>query len=377
MSTQTQDSAQSNQSGDDYIELEGLKKTFGGGSIIAIEDINLSINEDEFVVLLGPSGCGKTTTLRCISGLEIPDEGEIRVAGEDITDLKPKDRDFAFVFQRIALFPHKSVRGNMRFGLDMKTDLSGDEKQQRVEDAAKILGIEEMLDRKPSELSGGQQQRVSVGRAMVMEPKAFLLDEPFSALDANLRDQMRTEVKKLQRQLGTSMIFVTHDQEEAMTLGDKIVVMDNAHIQQVGSPYEIYNEPENRFVAGFIGSPSTNMLECEIDRTGDGVELSSDAFDITLSGEAAASIEDLGGNQVTLGIRPEYLKINADDPLFEADITVIEPHGSQDAVYLEANGTEIRAVTPQHTVERGQESVTVGFDPDEMWLFDESGERFY
>lgn len=377
MSTQTQDSAQSDQSGDDYIELEGLKKTFGGGSIIAIEDINLSIDEDEFVVLLGPSGCGKTTTLRCISGLDIPDEGEIRVAGEDITDLKPKDRDFAFVFQRIALFPHKSVRGNMRFGLDMKTDLSSDEKQQRVEDAAKILGIEEMLDRKPSELSGGQQQRVSVGRAMVMEPKAFLLDEPFSALDANLRDQMRTEVKKLQRQLGTSMIFVTHDQEEAMTLGDKIVVMDNAHIQQVGSPYEIYNEPENRFVAGFIGSPSTNMLDCEIDRTGDGVELSSDAFDITLSGEAAASIEDLAGNRVSIGIRPEYLKINADDPLFEADITVIEPHGSQDAVYLEANGTEIRAVTPQHTVERGQESVTIGFDPEEMWLFNESGERFY
>lgn len=377
MSAQTQDSAQREQSGDGYIVLEGLKKTFGGGSIIAIEDIHLSIDEDEFVVLLGPSGCGKTTTLRCISGLEIPDEGEIRVAGEDITDLKPKDRDFAFVFQRIALFPHKSVRGNMRFGLDMKTDLSSDEKQRRVEEAAEILGIEEMLDRKPSELSGGQQQRVSVGRAMVMEPKAFLLDEPFSALDANLRDQMRTEVKKLQRQLGTSMIFVTHDQEEAMTLGDKIVVMDDAHIQQVGSPYEIYNEPENRFVAGFIGSPSTNMLDCEIDRTGDGVVLSSDAFDITLSGEAADSISELAGNQVTLGIRPEYLDINGDDPLFEADITVIEPHGSQDAVYLESNGTEIRAVTPQHTVERGQESVTVGFDPEEMWLFDESGERFY
>lgn len=375
MSTQSQDSTEAAQASESYIELDGLRKTFGGGSIIAIEDINLSIGTDEFVVLLGPSGCGKTTTLRCISGLEIPDEGSIRVDGEDITNEKPKDRDFAFVFQRIALFPHKSVRGNMRFGLDMKTDLSSDEKERRVREAAETLGIEEMLDRSPSELSGGQQQRVSVGRAMVMEPKAFLLDEPFSALDANLRDLMRTEIKKLQRQLGTSMIFVTHDQEEAMTLGDKIVVMDDAHIQQVGSPYEIYNEPTNQFVAEFIGSPSTNMIESDIDESGDSVTISNEVFDLPVEGEIAEAVSGL--NSVTLGIRPEYLKINTDDPLFTADVTVIEPHGSQDAVFLDVGGSEIRVVTAQNTVERGQDTVTARFDAEDMWLFDDTGDRLY
>lgn len=377
MSTQTSETSAERQASEAYIELTDLKKTFAGGSIVAIEDINLSIEEDEFVVLLGPSGCGKTTTLRCISGLEVPNEGHIIVGGEDVTNEKPKDRDLAFVFQRIALFPHKSVRGNMRFGLDMKTDLSSDEKERRVQEAAEILGIEALLDRKPSELSGGQQQRVSVGRAMVMEPKAFLLDEPFSALDANLRDQMRTEIKKLQRRLGKSMIFVTHDQEEAMTLGDKIVVMNDAHIQQVGSPYEIYNEPRNRFVAGFIGSPSTNMIECDVDRSGETVTLRCDIFDLEVEGEAAEAVEGTGDDQITLGIRPEYLDLDVADPLFTTGITVIEPHGSQDAVFLEAGGTEFRSVTPQNQVDREQESVDVGFDIENMFLFDSSGDRIF
>lgn len=375
MSGQTTETTGSSVSSEAYIQLDSLSKTFGGGSIVAIEDINLDIDEDEFVVLLGPSGCGKTTTLRCIAGLEQPDAGQIRAAGEDITNEKPKDRDFAFVFQRIALFPHKSVRANIRFGLDMKTDLSDAEKRQRVEEAAEILGISELLDRKPSELSGGQQQRVSLGRAMVMEPVAFLLDEPFSALDANLRDQMRVEVKKLQRELNTAMIFVTHDQEEAMTLGDKIVVMNDAHIQQVGSPYEIYNEPVNQFVAQFIGSPSTNLIDCRARNVGDGVELTSDFFTFTLTDDQANELSSFDGDRVALGIRPEYLDLETADPLFTADISVIEPHGARDAIHLLVDGIELTAITPQHQVRRGQETVPVGFERDQIWLFDETGNR--
>ena len=265
MSSVTEESEPTERSSDTVdITIEDVRKTFDNGNIVACEDINLNISHDDFVVLLGPSGCGKTTTLRCIAGLGQPDSGAIYIGGDDVTKAKPKDRDLAFVFQSIALFPHMSVRENIQFGLNMKGDVSNEEKAKRVKDAAEILGIGDLLDRSPSELSGGQQQRVSLGRAMVMEPAAFLLDEPFSALDANLRDQLQTEVKQLQRQLDTAMIFVTHDQEEAMSLGDYIVVMNNGHIQQVASPHEIYNDPKNRFVASFIGSPSTNMLDCVV-----------------------------------------------------------------------------------------------------------------
>ncbi|MFC7231638.1 ABC transporter ATP-binding protein [Saliphagus sp. GCM10025308] len=246
-----------------HVKIEDVKKTFDGGEVVACENINLDIEQGEFVVLLGPSGCGKTTTLRCVAGLEIPDAGRIVIDGEDVTEKKPKDRDLAFVFQSIALFPHMSVRRNIRFGLDMKTDLPPEEKADRVEEAAEILGISELLDRKPGALSGGQQQRVSLGRAMVIQPEAFLLDEPFSALDANLRDQMRVEVQRLQSKLNIAMIFVTHDQQEAMMLADKLVVMNDGEIAQVGTPDEIYHDPQTQFIAEFIGSPSTNFFDCE------------------------------------------------------------------------------------------------------------------
>jgi multiple sugar transport system ATP-binding protein len=359
-----------------YIELVDLEKTFSGGRIVACENINISIGQSEFIVLLGPSGCGKTTTLRSIAGLETPDEGQIYIDGEEVTNKRPKDRNLAFVFQSIALFPHKTVRENIRFGLDMKTNLPKDEKNQKVENAAEILGIEELLDRKPSELSGGQQQRVSLGRAMVMDPDAFLLDEPFAALDAKLKDMMETEVKELQRNLETSMIFVTHDQEEAMTLGDRIIVMDDGRIQQIGEPYEIYNNPENIFISQFIGSPTTNIFDCTIRRDGDGDGLSveHDLFSVDLSDrDVRLNVED--GQTVELGIRPEHLDIDSGSSRFNAEVMLVEPKGTNDVVHLEAGEYEFKSYPPQNEIKNDRGEVTVDFDPEDIWIFEASGER--
>ncbi|WP_254810970.1 ABC transporter ATP-binding protein [Natronosalvus amylolyticus] len=352
------------------VHIRDLRKTFG--EIVACEDISLTIDDDEFVVLVGPSGCGKTTTLRSIAGLEIPDSGEISISGKEVTYEKPKDRDIAFVFQDIILYPHMSVRKNIRFGLDMKTDMPKDEKNEMVEEVASMLGIGDYLDRKPTALSGGQQQRVSLGRAMVMEPDVFLLDEPFSALDANLRDTLRVEVKKLQRTLQTPMIFVTHDQEEAMTLGDSIVVMNDGHIQQIGTPHEIYNEPENLFVATFIGSPSVNLFECVVEPD---AGLVNDVFTIPHTAVHLESLAVDAGDAVTLGIRPEHLQLDAEETLFEATLEVVEPHGERDVIHMRANDTDITAVTPQRQIDRERDRLSVTFDPDELWLFDASGDR--
>jgi len=363
------------ESAETRIQLDDVRKTFDAGQVVACENISLDIGAEEFVVLLGPSGCGKTTTLRCISGLEQPTSGRVYI-GEDVTHDKPKDRDLAFVFQSIALFPHMSVRSNIQFGLNMKTDLSKEEKNTRVEDVSEMLGISDLLDRNPGELSGGQQQRVSLGRAMVMEPAAFLLDEPFSALDAQLRDQMRTEVKRLQRELETAMVFVTHDQEEAMTLGDKIVVMNDGHIQQVGTPYAIYNDPKNLFIANFIGSPSVNTMTCDVTNVEAGsVTLSTDLFEKRI--ETDAEFTSLtAGDSVTLAIRPEHLTIDGVDSLFEGEVTLVEPHGANDAVYLTTETDhEIAAMVDQGRIDRSTDSVRIGFVDDQVWLFDAEGER--
>lgn len=356
------------------LRIQDIRKTFGDGSIVACEDISLDIQSKDFVVLLGPSGCGKTTTLRCIAGLERPDSGHIYIGDEDITTEKPKNRNLAFVFQSIALFPHMSVRKNIRFGLDMKGDFPEEERKNRVQNAAEILGITELLDRSTDELSGGQQQRVSLGRAMVMDPAAFLLDEPFSALDANLRDQLQTEVKQLQRELNTAMVFVTHDQEEAMSLGDKIVVMDDGRIQQVGSPYDIYNEPANQFVAEFIGSPSTNFISCSVVETADGIGLESDHFSVSLPDSETATLGNHISERVSLGVRPEDLVLDSDNPLFEAYIDVVEPQGTLDTVHLDLGNYPLRATTDQGKV-ASQRKVAVSFKTDELWVFDEGGER--
>jgi multiple sugar transport system ATP-binding protein len=357
------------------MQIKNLRKTFNNGEIVACDDVNIDIGEGEFVILVGPSGCGKTTTLRCIAGLEEPDEGSIRVGSRDLIGLKSKDRNLAFVFQSIALFPHMSVRKNIRFGLDMNTDLAKEEKNRRVDEVADTLGIAEMLDRKPSALSGGQQQRVSLGRAMVMEPEAFLLDEPFSALDANLRDEMRVEVKKIQRNLNTAMVFVTHDQEEAMTLGDKIVVMNNGHVQQIGTPYEIYNDPENLFVADFIGSPSPNLIECTVERTSDGLGFVSDFCTISATESQAEHVEDRVGETVVFGIRPEYLDLDIVHENFVAELDVVEPLGDRDAVHLSIDGTSLSAVTSQGEIPREMDRVSVSLQTEKSWLFEVEGER--
>lgn len=355
------------------LELDDVAKRYGDEPVIA--DLSLSVNEGEILTLLGPSGCGKTTTLRCISGLEIPSGGEILIDGVDMTGVKPKDRNLAFVFQSIALFPHMNVRRNIRFGLDMTSDLTDDEKNQRVEEVAKILGIEEMLDRDTSALSGGQQQRVSLGRAMVMEPDAFLLDEPFSALDANLRKTMQTEVKELQRRLETPMIFVTHDQEEAMAIGDKIVVMNDGNIQQVGSPYEIFNEPQTRFVGQFIGSPKVNMFDAVVTESSGETKVEGDAFTIPVEGARSDQLN--AGQDVTLGIRPQYVfQTDVDDGLITGEVTLVEPQDDRDAVVVDVDGKNVRAVVPQGTMEPGSR-VGLDFDRDRFWLFDSNDDRIY
>lgn len=360
--------------GDPVIDIRNLRKTFDGGTIVACEEVSLDIYQEDFVVLLGPSGCGKTTTLRCISGLERPDSGEIRIDGVDMTGVKPKDRDLAFVFQSIALFPHKSVRGNLRFGLDMSTSLTKAEKNERVQDIAQMLGIEDKLDQKPKSLSGGQQQRVSLGRAMVMEPAAFLLDEPFSALDANLRKRMQTEIKELQRRLETPMVFVTHDQEEAMAIGDKIVIMDEGRIQQIGSPYEVFNEPANRFVAEFIGSPSVNMLESHLTRTSNGTVVENELFSLPIDDQVAPGAN--ANEMVSFGIRPQYVHVaQPADALFTGSVQIVEPQGDRDTVYLDVAGDEFRIVVPQNTVRADQGEVPLGIDTDKFWVFDHDGNR--
>jgi multiple sugar transport system ATP-binding protein len=376
MATNNTADMRSNEQLDDVaVKIENIRKTFDKGQIVAAEDISLDIGSDEFLIFLGPSGCGKTTTLRCIAGLETPDEGRIIINNEEVTNREPGDRDLAFVFQSIALFPHMTVRENIRFGLDMKTDLDKDEKNERVRTVAEMLGIEEMLDRKPSALSGGQQQRVSLGRAMVMEPAAFLLDEPFSALDAQLRDRMRTEVKRLQRELDTAMIFVTHDQEEAMSLGDKIVIMNDGRIQQVGSPYEIYNDPQNLFVANFIGSPSVNKLDCVVSKADEEVTLTTELFELTLSDTDIYTSAVSEGTDYTLTVRPEYLQINDETSLFDATVEIVEPHGDRDAVYLKSEGINLAAIVNQGDVGQSLETVSVNIDFDNVWIFDDNGNR--
>lgn len=360
--------------GDDFVSIERLRKTFNNGGVVAVDSVDINIGSDELVVLVGPSGCGKTTTLRCISGFETSDSGQITIGDEEVTYKEPKDRNIAFVFQELALFPHMTVRENIQFGLNMKTNLADPEKQERVEDVAGLLAIDELLDRKPSALSGGQQQRVSIGRAMVMEPDVFLLDEPFSNLDANLRDRMQTEIKQIQRRLETSMIFVTHDQQEAMTLGDKLAVMNDGQVSQLGEPYEIYNDPNNRFVAGFIGSPPTNFVDATVRERGNEVELTNDVFTISVDKSQFKNVPGWGSS-VEVAFRPEYVNFDTEDPMFSASLDVIEHQGERDAVYFSKGDQELVGVAPQNIISRSRSSIDVSINSDEVWAFDSTGDR--
>jgi multiple sugar transport system ATP-binding protein len=315
------------------IRLEKLTKRFGGTEVI--HGIDLTVEDGELAVLVGPSGCGKTTTLRMIAGLETVSDGAILFDGAPVAHLEPKDRDIAMVFQSYALYPHMTVRGNLAFSLKMK-GVPRAEREGLVRRAAEMLGIDGLLHRKPRELSGGQRQRVAMGRALVREPRAFLLDEPLSNLDAALRAQMRIELKRIHQRLKTTIVYVTHDQIEAMTLADRIVVMRDGRIEQVGAPLELFDRPANLFVAGFIGSPSMNLLKGVV-RKGDkpGVDISGTLFPI-----ADNAAQD--GQAVVYGVRPEHLEIHPDG--VPAKISVVEPTGSETLVFLRFGEGEMVAL---------------------------------
>jgi len=351
------------------LRIEDLRKEYDTGSIVAVDGVSLDIADGEFVTVVGPSGCGKTTTLRMIAGLEKPTSGSIHIGDEDVTDQTARHRDVAMVFQNYALYPHKTVAENMGFGLRMSTDLSADERREKVEEAAEMMDITELLEKTPDELSGGQKQRVALGRAIVREPAVFLFDEPLSNLDAKLRTTMRTEIQRLQNELDITAVYVTHDQEEAMTMGDRMVILDEGELQQAGAPKDVYKNPANRFVGGFVGSPSMNFVDVEVETAGGDTALVGDGFRYPVSPAFADAMPD--GGRFVLGIRPENVSL-ADDPTggsVEATVEVVEPVGSDNYLTLDIGGGFTARVAADVEPAPG-DVVHVTFDEDAVHLFD-------
>ncbi|MBM4016925.1 MAG: sn-glycerol-3-phosphate ABC transporter ATP-binding protein UgpC [Planctomycetes bacterium] len=324
------------------VSLENVTKVFPGGTT-AVQDFTLDIRNQEFIVLVGPSGCGKSTTLRMVAGLEEITGGTIRIGRRVVNDVPPKDRDIAMVFQNYALYPHMTVYKNMAFGLKLRR-FPKDEIDRRVREAARILGIENLMDRKPKALSGGQRQRVAVGRAIVRQPQAFLFDEPLSNLDAKLRVEMRAELKRLHHRLQTTVIYVTHDQAEAMTLGDRVVVMNEGRIQQVAPPLEIYDYPVNRFVAGFLGTPAMNFVPGRLAQQDGGTYFEVAGARLRLPADKAARAAGHIGQEATLGVRPEDIgyagtgKFAGPRNILPATVRVVEPLGDEQIVHLSGPG---------------------------------------
>ena len=365
------------------VTVSHVYKTYSsdrGRDVTAVEDISLEVADREFVVLVGPSGCGKSTTLRMIAGLEEITRGDIFIGERRVNDLAPKDRDIAMVFQNYALYPHMTAYDNIAFGLKLRRYTKAEIKK-RVRDAANVLGIEDLLDRKPKALSGGQRQRVAVGRAIVRQPKVFLFDEPLSNLDAKMRVQLRTEITKLHQRLQATMIYVTHDQIEAMTMGDRIVVMNDGKVQQNDTPLKLYNEPDNLFVAGFLGSPPMNFVGGTLKLERDELifrESNKGVLQIRFPSHAHRGARGFAGNQIILGIRPEdielaqYSKRGGESAIFPAIIDVVEPMGAETNLYLQTGAHTIicrsqLALDHADTGRRQQFALTVGkahfFDP--------------
>jgi len=325
------------------VVLDKVCKTFPG-NVQAVKSMDLRIRDEEFIVLVGPSGCGKSTTLRMVAGLEDITDGTISIGGTVVNNVPPKNRDIAMVFQNYALYPHMTVYKNMAFALKLRR-IPKARIDRRVRDTAEILGISGLLDRKPKALSGGQRQRVAVGRAIVRQPKAFLFDEPLSNLDAKLRVEMRAELKRLHQRLATTTIYVTHDQEEAMTLGDRIVVMADGEIQQCGAPLEVYDSPDNRFVAGFVGTPPMNFLAGRLTPDGDNLYFDEGSARIRLTGEQANRMARRAGREVVLGVRPEAMSLSGQgrfagsENVMPVQVAVVEPLGEKMDLY---------AATPKH-----------------------------
>src|SRR5271163_1670977 len=357
------------------VAMRSLNKNYD--EVRAVIDVNLDIRDQEFVVLVGPSGCGKTTTLRMVAGLESITSGHISIDEKIVNELPPMDRDIAMVFQNYALYPHMSVYDNMAFGLKMRK-FDKPEIAKRVREAAEILGIQQLLHRKPRQLSGGQRQRVALGRAIVRHPQVFLFDEPLSNLDAKLRVQMRVELKKLHDRLGTTAIYVTHDQVEAMTLGDRVVVMKDGLVQQVGEPLELYNEPANLFVAGFLGSPAMNFAPVKVSETNGGLWAENEGLRIKVPAELAGRLGRHVRNEVTMGIRPEDLHVaSAADPAelgFDAMIEVVEKLGSEILLDMAVGPhTMVASVEPSIRV-NVHDRLRLALNPERLHFFDTQSE---
>lgn len=360
--------------------LKNIYKVYPG-NVTAVSDFNLEIEDKEFVIFVGPSGCGKSTTLRMIAGLEEISSGELYIDNILVNDMAPKDRDIAMVFQNYALYPHMTVYDNMAFGLKLRK-VSKDEIDKKVKEAAKILDIEHLLNRKPKALSGGQRQRVALGRAIVREPKVFLMDEPLSNLDAKLRVQMRTEISKLHKKLQTTFIYVTHDQTEAMTMGTRIVVMKDGLIQQVDSPQEIYRNPANMFVAGFIGSPQMNFIHGKLEEKDGRVYFLVGEDRILLPEDKGEIAKEKGylGKDVVLGIRPENISDKEEDinkfkdSLLEADVEVTELMGAETYIYLSKGEVNLTARVNGTATSKTGDKITVAIKPHRIHLFDKETE---
>ena len=361
------------------LSLEHICKKYPNG-FEAVKDFNLEIADKEFIIFVGPSGCGKSTTLRMIAGLEEISSGTLKIGDKVVNDVEPKDRDIAMVFQSYALYPHMTVYDNMAFSLKLRKTPK-DQIDKMVREAAKILDLEKLLDRKPKALSGGQRQRVAMGRAIVRNPKVFLMDEPLSNLDAKLRVQMRTEISKLHQRLGATIIYVTHDQTEAMTLGTRIVVMKDGIVQQVDTPQNLYNEPGNVFVAGFIGSPQMNMVEAKVNASGNDVFLEFAGNSIKLPEAKAKKVISGGyaGKTVIMGIRPEDLYDDADrvaksDAVITANIEVYELLGAEVYLYFTVDGKNFTARVNPRTEARTGDTVKFALDVDKIHVFDKDSE---
>ena len=358
------------------IELCQLRKDYGPTTVI--EGLDLTMEDGEFTVLVGPSGCGKSTTLRMIAGLETVTAGEIRIDGRDVSNLEPKERDLAMVFQDYALYPHMNVARNMSFALRLQR-MPKAEIDSRVRAVADTLGLSAYLDRKPAELSGGQRQRVAMGRALVRDASTFLFDEPLSNLDAKLRGQMRAELALMSQRVNKNMIYVTHDQIEAMTLGDRIVVMRSGEIMQAGTPEELYRRPANQFVAGFIGSPPMNFLSAELSSDADGLHARGQGFDVPLPADAASRLNGHGapGAHVVVGLRPSaFARVAEGQPeAMAAEVRVSEYIGSQSVLLSEIGGQSVTIETPSLEPVRVGERIHFAVDPNQVHLFDPKTER--
>jgi len=358
--------------------VEKVDKVYPNG-FHAVKSAEFEIEDKEFLVLLGPSGCGKTTTLRMIAGLEDITKGTIKIDQKVVNDVEPKDRDIAMVFQNYALYPHMTVYDNMAFGLKLRKTPK-DEIEQRVRDAAKILGIDHLLDRKPKQLSGGQRQRVALGRAIVRDPKVFLFDEPLSNLDAKLRVQMRAELKKLQKRLEATIAYVTHDQVEAMTMADKIVIMNDGIIQQVGGAFEVYNNPANIFVAGFIGTPPMNFLNVKVTRD-NGIWFKAEGIAIKVPDDKATLVENYVDKDVIFGIRPEdiydknFFEGADESNILKTTVDVVEPLGSETLLHLTINGQYMTAKVSPQTKAEAEQNFEVAIDLKMIHAFDKETEQ--